>query len=63
MFPHSNIHKYNCTSPGVKTHKQIDHVLIDKWRHLDTVDVRTSRRANCDTDHYQLIGKLDRNCR
>ena len=30
MFPHQNIHKYTWTSRDGKTHKQIDHILIDR---------------------------------
>jgi hypothetical protein len=29
MFPHCNIHKYTWTSTDGKTHKQIDHILVD----------------------------------
>jgi endonuclease/exonuclease/phosphatase family metal-dependent hydrolase len=39
MFPHRNIHKHTWTSDG-KTHKQIDHVLIDKRQHPNIVYVR-----------------------
>jgi hypothetical protein len=41
MLPHRNIHKYTWTSPGGKTHNQIDHVLIDKQRHLSVLDIRS----------------------
>jgi hypothetical protein len=30
MFPHRNIRKFAWTSPNGKTHKQIDHILIDR---------------------------------
>jgi hypothetical protein len=33
MFSHSNIHKFTWTSPDVKIHNQIDHILIDRRRH------------------------------
>jgi hypothetical protein len=39
MFPHLNIHKYTWTS-DVKTHNQIDHVLLDKRYHSIIVNIR-----------------------
>jgi hypothetical protein len=41
MFPHRSIHKYTWTSPGVKTPKEFDHVLLDRRRHASTLDVRS----------------------
>jgi hypothetical protein len=38
-FPHYNIHKHTWTSPDDVTHNQTDHVLIDKRRHSDILDV------------------------
>ena len=51
MFPHRNIHIYTWTSPDGKTHKQIDHVLIDRRWHSSVLDVQSFRGAGCDTDH------------
>jgi endonuclease/exonuclease/phosphatase family metal-dependent hydrolase len=56
-FPHRDIHKHIWTSDGVM-HNQIDHVLIDKRQHSNTLDVRSFRGANCDTDHYLVVAKL-----
>jgi hypothetical protein len=45
MFPRRGIHKYTWTSPGgKKTHKQIDHILIDRRRHSSVIGVPTRRR-------------------
>jgi exonuclease III len=39
MFPHHNIHKYAWTSPDGKTHNRIDHILEDRRRHSNVLDV------------------------
>jgi hypothetical protein len=39
MFPHHRFHKYTWTSPDGETHIQIDHILIDRQRHLSVFDV------------------------
>jgi hypothetical protein len=39
MFPYSNIHKYNWTSPEGNTHNQIYHVLTDGRQHSSILDV------------------------
>ncbi|KAJ4430139.1 hypothetical protein ANN_22349 [Periplaneta americana] len=57
-FPHKDIHKYTWTSPDGLTHNQIDHILIDKRRHTSIVDNRTFRGADCNSDHYLVIGEL-----
>jgi hypothetical protein len=56
MFLHRNIHRFTWTSPNGKTHNQIDHILIDGKRHSSTLDVRSFRTADCDTDHYLVVG-------
>jgi hypothetical protein len=55
MFLHRNIHKYTWTSPDSKTHNRIGHILIDrKWQSI-VLDVRSFRRADCDTDHCLVV--------
>jgi hypothetical protein len=39
MFPHHSIHKYAWTSLDGKTHNQIDHILVDRRKHLNVFDV------------------------
>jgi hypothetical protein len=58
MFPHRKIHKYTWTSPVGNKHNQIDHVLIHRRWHSRTLDVRTFRGADCDTDHYLVVAKV-----
>jgi hypothetical protein len=38
-FPHRDIHKHTWTSPDGVTHNQIDHVLVDKRRHSNILDI------------------------
>jgi hypothetical protein len=58
MYPHRNIHKYTWLSPDGKTHNQIDHILEDRQRHSNVLDVRSFRAANCDSDHYLVVVKV-----
>jgi endonuclease/exonuclease/phosphatase family metal-dependent hydrolase len=58
MFLHHNIHKYTWTFPDVKTHNQIDHIQIDRWRYSNVLDVRSFRAADCDSDHYPVVAKV-----
>jgi endonuclease/exonuclease/phosphatase family metal-dependent hydrolase len=60
-FPHRNICTYTWTSPDRRTHNQTDHILIDKRRDSNSVDVRSFRGADCDSDHYLLVAKV-RDC-
>jgi hypothetical protein len=55
MFPHHSIHKCTWTSLDRKTHKQIDHILIDRRWHSSALDVRSLRTADCDTAHYPVV--------
>jgi hypothetical protein len=58
MFPHRNINKYTWTSPDGKTQNRIDHILIDRQRHPNVLDVRSFRAADCDSDHYLVVAKI-----
>jgi hypothetical protein len=46
MFTHSNIHKYTWTSPDGKPHNQIDHILVNRRKHSNVLDVRLFRAAD-----------------
>jgi hypothetical protein len=54
----ANINKYAWTSPDGKTHNQIDYILIDRRRHSSVLDVRSFRKADCDTDHHLFVAKF-----
>jgi len=58
MFPHQNIHKHTWNSPNGKNHNQIYHILIDRRRHSNVLDVRSFRGADCDTDNYLVVAKV-----
>jgi hypothetical protein len=55
MFPHHNIYRYIWTSPDEKPHNQIDHILVDRRRHSNVLDVRSFKAADCDTDPYLMV--------
>jgi hypothetical protein len=40
------------------SHKQIDHILVDRRRHLNVLDVRSFTAADCDSDHYLVVTKV-----
>jgi endonuclease/exonuclease/phosphatase family metal-dependent hydrolase len=58
MFPHRSIHKYTWMSPDGKTHNHIDHILVDRRRHSNVLDVRSFRAADCDSDHCLVVAKV-----
>ena len=58
MFPHRDIHKHNWTSPDGKTHKEVEHIMIDRRRQLSILHVRSFRGADCDTDHYLVVANV-----
>jgi hypothetical protein len=58
MFPHRSIHEYTWTSPDGKTNNQIDHILVDRRRHSNVLDVRSLRAAVCDNEHYLVVAKV-----
>ena len=58
IFVHRNVHKYTWTSPGGKTHNQINYALIDRRWHSNILDVWSFEGAGCDTDHYLVVTKV-----
>lgn len=57
-FPHKRVHLATWKSPDGITANQIDHVLIEGRHFSSLMDVRAWRGADCDSDHYLVIGKL-----
>jgi len=58
IFHQGNIHKYTWTAPDGKTHTQIDHTLVDRKWDSSIQDARSSRGADCDTDHYLVVARV-----
>jgi hypothetical protein len=58
MFPHHDIHKCTWTSPDGKPHNPVDHILVERRRHLSVLDVRSFGVADCDADHYLVVAKV-----
>ena len=44
-------------TPNGKTHNQIGHILIDRRWLSSTLDVRSLKGADCDTDHFLVVAK------
>ena len=53
-FPHKRIHKMTWGTPDGTTFNQIDHTLIDRRHGSDVKDIRSSRGADRDSDHFMV---------
>jgi len=58
MFPHRKIRKYTWTSTYGKIDNQTNHTFVDKRWNSIVLDVRSSRVADCDTDHYLVVATV-----
>jgi hypothetical protein len=51
-------YSYTWTSPDGKTHNQIDHILVDRRRQSNVLDVQSLRAADYDSGHYLVMAKV-----
>jgi hypothetical protein len=42
----------------MKKYTQIDHILVDRGRHPNVLDIRSFRAADYDTDYYLVVAKV-----
>jgi hypothetical protein len=60
MFPHRDIDKYTWASREGKMYSQVDQVLMGRRRNSSVLAARSSREADCDTDHCLVVAKVRR---
>jgi hypothetical protein len=44
--------------PRWENPQSVDHILVDRRRHSNVLDVRTFKSAGCDSDHYLVVAKV-----
>jgi hypothetical protein len=54
LFQHKRIHKETRRSLDGTKSNQTDHVMMDSRHATDILDVKSCRRAGCDSDHYMV---------
>jgi hypothetical protein len=57
MFTHLNIHEHTWTYADRNTSRLINHILIDRRRHLSILDVPSFRELT-DTGHFLVFPKV-----
>jgi hypothetical protein len=58
ISPQRSIYKYTCTSPDVKTHSQIDHIMLDRRWHWSVHNIQLFRGAVYDTYRCLVVAKV-----
>jgi hypothetical protein len=51
---------YTCLIPGIVCviFGQLDHILVDRLRHSNVLDILSYMAADCDSDHYLVVAKV-----